>query len=113
MSATSGTGLPSTSARTALAQSSLYTETRTMSAPAIASARIWESVASTSAVSVLVIDCTETGAPPPMATWPAFTCLVSFAIVCVPPSNYRTKICMMSLYVSATISAISRMKPAP
>ena len=32
-----------------------------MSAPATVSARIWESVFSTSAVSVLVIDCTLTG----------------------------------------------------
>jgi len=41
-----------------------------MSAPATVSARIWESVFSTSAVSVLVIDCTLTGAPPPMRTLP-------------------------------------------
>ena len=55
MSATSGTGLPSTRSRTARAQASLYTDTRTMSAPAAAMARIWARVASTSRVSVLVM----------------------------------------------------------
>ena len=47
-----------------------------MSAPASARARICASVAAASAVSVVVIDWTETGAPPPMATPPTFTCRV-------------------------------------
>ena len=55
MSATSGTGLASTSARTFSAQRRLYTEMRTISAPASAMARIWASVASVSSVRVLVM----------------------------------------------------------
>ena len=41
---------------------------RTSSEPARASASTWRAVASASSVSVLVIDCTTTGAPPPMRT---------------------------------------------
>src|SRR5215211_8593775 len=41
-----------------------------MSPPASAISLIWRRVASTSAVSVLVIDCTATGAPPPIGTPP-------------------------------------------
>ena len=43
---------------------------RTSSEPARASAATWRVVASTSAVSVLVIDCTTIGAPPPTVTAP-------------------------------------------
>src|SRR5690242_1644176 len=44
--------------------------TRTMSQPAAVSSAICCSVALTSAVSVVVIDCTDTGASPPTATEP-------------------------------------------
>ena len=44
--------------------------TRTMSQPAAVSSAICCSVALTSAVSVVVIDCTETGASPPTSTLP-------------------------------------------
>ena len=50
---------------TAAAASSRSTVMRTISEPARASAATWRTVPSTSAVSVLVIDCTTTGAPPP------------------------------------------------
>ena len=48
------------------------TATRTMSAPASATRRTWSSVACRFAVSVLVIVCTATGAPPPMGTPPTW-----------------------------------------
>jgi hypothetical protein len=76
MSATSGTGLAFTMAGSASAASAPGTASRTRSAPAAASARSGASGAAASAVSVVVIDWTDTGAPPPMATPPTFTCLV-------------------------------------
>jgi hypothetical protein len=63
----------STIAGTAAAASSVFTVTRTSSEPAIASARTCSAVASTSAVSVLVMDCTTTGWPPPTVTRPMRT----------------------------------------
>ena len=57
----------------AAAASSRSTVTRTISEPARASAATWRTVASTSAVSVLVIDCTTIGAPPPTVTPPTWT----------------------------------------
>ena len=64
---------PSTIAGTALAAASLFTVTRTNSDPARASAAICCTVEGTSAVSVLVIDCTTTGASDPTTTAPIFT----------------------------------------
>src|ERR1700759_4486810 len=61
---------------TAAAASSRSTVMRTSSEPARASAATCRVVASTSAVSVLVIDCTTTGAPPPTVTLPTFTATV-------------------------------------
>ena len=78
ISATSGTGEPSTSVRTARAQSSSYTLTRTMSQPAFAKARICPSVACASRVSVFVMDCTQTGLCPPSVRFPTRTILVSY-----------------------------------
>src|SRR5918996_1106925 len=49
-------------------------ETRTISQPADASAAICAVVASTSCVFVSVIDCTTTGAPPPILTPPTEIC---------------------------------------
>jgi hypothetical protein len=46
---------------------------RTISEPARANAATCPAVAATSAVSVLVIDWTTTGAPPPTVTWPTLT----------------------------------------
>ncbi len=50
--------------------------TRTSSEPARASSSTCLVVAATSAVSVEVIDCTTTGAPPPIWTVPTFTAWV-------------------------------------
>ena len=49
----------------------LETATRTASQPRRTRRSIWTSVASTSRVSVLVMLCTITGAPPPMASLPS------------------------------------------
>src|SRR5690606_34998084 len=58
---------------TAAAASGVFTVTRTISEPARQSSATCFAVAATSAVSVLVIDCTTTGAPPPTATLPTRT----------------------------------------
>ena len=50
---------------TAAAASGRLTVTRTISEPASASSMHWRAVLSASAVSVIVIDWTTTGAPPP------------------------------------------------
>src|SRR5262249_15243286 len=55
---------------TAAAASSLFTVTRTSSDPALASAATCCTVEGTSAVSVLVMDCTTTGASDPTRTPP-------------------------------------------
>src|SRR5271154_1755559 len=78
-----GTLQPASSSRrlingTAAAASGTFTVQRTISLPASASSSVCCSVLSTSAVSVLVIDCTTTGAPPPTVTWPTFTPYVFF-----------------------------------
>ena len=65
MSATIGTFDALTMAGNAAVESSSGQETRTMSAPASSSWRIWSMVASASAVRVLVIDWTVIGASPP------------------------------------------------
>ena len=56
----------------ASASSWLGQATRTMSQPAAVSSAICCRVALTSAVSVVHIDCTEIGAPPPTATRPTW-----------------------------------------
>src|SRR5215467_6812638 len=58
---------------TAAAASLRSTVMRTISEPAAASAATCRAVSSTSAVSVLVMDCTTTGAPPPTSTPPTST----------------------------------------
>src|SRR5574343_567239 len=55
-------------AGTASAASGVLTVMRTSSEPACASSLTWMAVPMTSAVSVLVMDCTRTGAPPPTVT---------------------------------------------
>src|SRR5918999_4222512 len=81
-----GTGTPSrcsssTMWGTAAAASSLLTVTRTSSLPARASAATCRTVASTSAVSVLVIDCTTIGCPEPTGTPPTRTVTVDRRMV--------------------------------
>jgi len=58
---------------TAAAASGELTVMRTSSEPARESSATWSTVERTSAVSVLVIDCTTIGAPPPMTTPPTRT----------------------------------------
>src|SRR6185312_10953672 len=70
MSATIGTLAALVMAGMAAVDSTSGQDTRTMSAPASSSWRIWSMVAAASAVSVLVIDCTEIGASPPTSTDP-------------------------------------------
>ena len=68
MSAITGTGERLTIVSSAIASFSRGTATRTSSQPASTMRPIWASVASTSLVSVFVIDWTTTGAPPPIGT---------------------------------------------
>src|SRR5512134_1566232 len=70
MSAITGTGEASRIFRKARAAPSSGTATRTISHPSRASDRIWSTVARTFRVSVFVMLCTETGAPPPTGTSP-------------------------------------------
>src|SRR5690606_2508135 len=58
---------------TAAAASGVLTVTRTISDPARQSSATCFVVAATSAVSVLVMDCTTTGAPSPTSTFPIRT----------------------------------------
>ena len=64
-------------AGTAAAASAVFTVMRTSSEPARARACTWRVVAAMSAVSVLVIDCTTIGAPPPTRTAPMLTCTLA------------------------------------
>ena len=74
MSAMIGIGERSTIVFSASTSCSRGTATRTMSAPASATVRIWSIVAARLAVSVFVIVCTATGAPPPTGTGPTWIC---------------------------------------
>jgi hypothetical protein len=74
MSAITGIGESRTIFRSASASSVFGTAQRTISHPAEASAAICAVVASTSCVFVSVIDCTTTGAPPPILTPPTLIC---------------------------------------
>ena len=74
MSAITGIGEKRTILDRAAASSVFGTATRTISQPAEASAAIWAVVASTSCVFVSVMDCTTTGAPPPIFTPPTLIC---------------------------------------
>src|SRR5690348_3498366 len=72
MSATIGTVTWRTMSLSASADSWSGHDTRTISAPASSSAWIWSTVAFTSCVTVLVIDCTVIGALPPTGTLPTW-----------------------------------------
>src|SRR4030095_12129161 len=74
ISATSGTfGTRLRISFKAIAASLSGTASRTTSQPARTISSICATVAATSAVSVLVMDCTTTGAPPPIWTFLTFT----------------------------------------
>ncbi len=81
MSAMSGIPMDLRMARIARAASSSSTATRTISQPAFSSRPICATVRSTSRVSVDVMDCTATGAPPPTGTAPTRICLVFFLAI--------------------------------
>src|SRR5215204_1418990 len=70
---------------TAAAASGTFTVTRTISEPASASSTHCCAVEAASAVSVIVIDWTTTGAPPPTWTFPTRTptVLCSFTVLIV------------------------------
>ena len=76
MSAMIGIGDCTTIVLSASMSSSRGTATRTMSAPASATLWICSIVAARLAVSVFVIVCTTTGAPPPIGTPPTMICRV-------------------------------------
>src|SRR4051794_2624762 len=86
MSAITGIGDSATIVRSAATSCSRGTATRTMSAPASATRRIWSIVACTLAVSVFVIVCTATGAPPPIGTPPTWICRAdAMGLQCIGP----------------------------
>ena len=58
-----------------------------MRAPARAMRTTCAALASVSLVSVLVIDCTATGRPPPITTPPIRTCVVARRLYCVKSMN--------------------------
>src|ERR1700730_294473 len=87
---------------TAAAASGTLTVQRTISEPASASSTVWRNVDSTSAVSVLVIDCTTTGAPPPTRTCPTFTAYV-LRRGCLLTLFSNPSICVNILYNSNVI----------
>src|SRR3989304_5586285 len=81
-----GTDTPCASRRsticgTASAASSLFTVTRTSSLPAAASWATWVAVASTSAVSVLVMDWTTMGWAEPTGTGPTLVGTVRLRVI--------------------------------
>src|SRR5690606_6652763 len=76
MSAITGMGDLRAIFGSAAASSALGTATRTIWQPAAVSSAICRRVASTSAVGVVVIDCTDTGASPPTGTVPTISCLL-------------------------------------
>jgi hypothetical protein len=63
---------------TASAARGVFTVIRTISDPAAARSMIWRAVLSASSVSVFVMDCTTTGAPPPTCTGPTMTGMLFF-----------------------------------
>src|SRR5215211_53466 len=91
MSAITGIGDSLTIILSASTSLSRGTATRTMSAPASATVRIWSIVAWRLAVSVLGIVWTATGAPPPIGTPPTWIC--------------RCEAIRVSVGVAASISA--------
>jgi len=88
---------PSTIRGTAAAASSLFTVTRTISEPASARAATCSMVPATSAVSVLVIDCTTTGTSQPMRTCPILTVPVFLRCISAMLLVYLQCLCWKNL----------------
>ena len=74
---------------TASAAASLFTVMRTSSEPAWASCATWMAVASASAVSVFVIDCTTTGWSDPTGMPPTVTVTLWRRLMVVMPLHGR------------------------
>src|SRR3984893_8775163 len=89
---------------TAAAASGTFTVQRTISEPASASSTVCRNVDSTSAVSVLVMDCTTTGAPPPTRTCPTCTAYV-FRRAWLLEEGFNPSLCVKLLYNSNVIPA--------
>src|SRR2546422_8911682 len=92
----SGASQPASSIRclisgTAAAASGTLTVTRTISEPASASSTHCLAVAAASTVSVIVIDWTTTGAPPPTVTRPTLTPTVLWRRTGDPISIHHTE----------------------
>src|SRR5437899_5226682 len=85
MSATSGMRIWRLISPSFSAASRTGTAQRTISQPAAASAQICRSVASTSRVSVFVIDCTVIGASPPTLSLPSLIDLVLRRVIMASP----------------------------
>ena len=81
MSPTTGSGLSAQTRRIAGRQARFGTATRTMSQPAAARRPICSSVPAASSEGRFVIDCMETGAPPPIFTPPKSICRVSRMVI--------------------------------
>src|SRR5947207_4798224 len=84
MSATSGMRICRLISPSFSAASRTGTAHRTMSQPAASSDQISSNVACTSRVSVFVIDCTVSGAPPPTLTLPTWICLLVRRVIIRP-----------------------------
>src|SRR5205085_8315933 len=87
MSATSGMRIWRLISPSFSAASRTGTAQRTMSQPAASSDQISSSVACTSRVSVLVIDCTVSGASPPILTLPTWICRLFRRVIMSPLSE--------------------------
>ena len=101
---------------TACAASGTLTVTRTISDPACASSMHCRAVPATSAVSVLAIDWTTTGAPPPTVTGPTRTATVAclFLPSMAPfnlPDGANRRPCRCNLSANVTLTAGTRLGP--
>ena len=102
MSATTGSGEFAQISRSASAACISGTAQRTMSQPASASARICARVACASRVSVLVMDCTAMGAPPPTNTSLILICFVIF--IALTSHKWKMENCGIALYAAHSFS---------
>src|SRR6058998_2907992 len=91
MSATSGMRICLLISPSFSAASLTGTAHRTMSQPAASSDQISSKVAWTSRVSVLVMDCTVIGAPPPTARLPSLICRVFRRVIIAPSLSENSK----------------------
>src|SRR5215212_5367104 len=116
MSAITGIGDSTTIRSRARTSSSRGTAQRTRSPPASATAWIWRMVASKSAVSVLVIDWTATGAPPPILTPPTSICrfegIPGLRVSAQYPIQVRMSLQAVLARISEIQGALAPVQPA-